>query len=34
MNSGFDMRQAAWVVQDLVSTINQHRDWMATTAST
>lgn len=29
MNSGFDMRQAAWVVQDLVSTINQHRDWLS-----
>lgn len=29
MNAGFDMRQAGWVVQDLVSTINRHRDYLS-----
>ncbi|RAM65245.1 dihydroxyacetone kinase [Herbaspirillum rubrisubalbicans] len=29
MSAGFDMQQAGWVVQDLVSTINQHRDYLS-----
>ncbi len=29
MSAGFDMRDAGWVVLDLVSTINQHRDWLS-----
>ncbi|WP_433693581.1 dihydroxyacetone kinase subunit DhaL [Herbaspirillum seropedicae] len=29
MSAAFDMREAGWVVQDLVATINEHRDYLS-----
>ena len=29
MSAVFDMREAGWVVQDLVATINEHRDYLS-----
>ncbi|UIN22429.1 dihydroxyacetone kinase subunit DhaL [Herbaspirillum frisingense] len=29
MSATFDMHEAGWVVQDLISTINQHRDYLS-----